>query len=127
MAYDLHIERIGGAPITLEEWRAATASTDGIRLRAAVPHTITNPKTGEIISMSSREGDAEVFFTQDDRWQFVFRWRGDSAVFAARFDPIEPSHPVWAAAVGLASHLGAKIRGDDGEVYDFQTGKVTNG
>ena len=125
MAYDLHIERDKDLPIALSEWRAAIESTEGVRMFADTAHTITNPKTGEVISIGARDGDAEVLFP-DGEWCSVFRWRGESAVFAARFDPTEIAHPVWRAAVALATHLGAVIRGDEGEVYDFETGEVTD-
>jgi hypothetical protein len=125
MAYDLHIERAEDLPISLSEWRTVVESTDGVRLFAATAHTVTNPKTGEVISIGAREGDTDVLFP-DEEWHPVFRWRGESAVFAAQFDPTETSHPVWRAAVSLATHLGAVIRGDEGEIYDFQTGEVTD-
>jgi len=125
MAYDLHIERADERPIALSEWRGAVEATEGVRLFAAAAHTITNPKTGEVISIGARDGDAEVLFPGGE-WHSVFRWRGESAVFAARFDPTETSHPVWRAAVSLATHLGAVIRGDEGDAYDFQTGEVTD-
>ncbi len=48
----------------------------------------------------------------------VFRWFRGSVSFAARFEPGDIAHPVWTAAVSLASLLGAVIRGDDGELYD---------
>ena len=133
MAYDLHIERIGdgpdsdATPIPLADWSAAVAATEGVRLFAAPSHTITNPKTGEVISIPAREGDTEVLFADSGQWHAVFRWRGDSAVFAGRFDPGDASHPVWAAAVALASRLGAVIRGDEGEIYDLQTGEIVDG
>ena len=125
MAYDLHIARDEDLPIALSEWRAAVESTDGARMFAAAAHTITNPKTGEVISIGARDGDAEVLFP-DGEWHSVFRWQGESAVFAARFAPTETSHPVWKAAVALATRLGALIRGDEGEVYDMQTGEVAD-
>ena len=126
MAYDLHIERAGEQPLTLNEWLAAVGATEGLRLFAAAARTVTNPQTGEVISIRASEGDAEVLFPDGER-RSVFRWRGQSAVFAVRFDPTETSHPVWRAAVSLATHLEAVIRGDEGEVYDFQTGEVTDG
>ena len=112
MAYDLHIERADETPIALSDWRAAVEATEGVRLFAAAAHTITNPKTGEVISIGAREGDTEVLFP-DGEWVSVFRGRGESAVFAARFDPTETSHPAWRAAVALATGLGAVIRGDE--------------
>ena len=133
MAYDLHIERLGGGsdsdptPIPLADWSAAVAATEGVRLFAAQAHTVTNPKTGEVISIPTRQGDAEVFFRDSGQWHSVFRWRGDSAVFAGRLDPGDASHPVWAAAVALAKRLGAVIRGDEGEIYDLHTGEIVDG
>lgn len=124
MAYDLHIER--EKPISLSEWRAAVSATDGVRLLTAQAHTITNPKTGEVVSIRARDGDAEVFFPADKKWYPVFRWRDGSAGFTPRFQPGDKSHPVWAASVSLARHLGATIRGDGGEVYDLETGKITD-
>ena len=126
MAYDLHIERVDESPIALSEWQAAVEATEGVRLCSAAAHTITNPKTGEVISMGAREGDAEVFFPDSGKWHSVFRWRGESAIFAARFDPTETSHPAWKAAVALAAPLRAVIRGDEGEIYDLRTGEVTD-
>jgi hypothetical protein len=124
MAYDLHIERADASPITLNDWRIAVEATDGVRLFVASAHSVTNPNTGEVISIGASDGDTEVFFSDVTEWHSVFRWRGDSVAFAARFDPTETSHPVWRAAIALATRLNAVIRGDEGEVYDFQTGKV---
>jgi hypothetical protein len=125
MAYDLHIERADETPIPSSEWRAAIEATEGVRLFAAAAHTITNPKTGELVSIGARDGDAEVLFLAGE-WVSVFRWRDGSAVFTTRFDPTETTHPAWRAAVALATRLGAVIRGDAGELYDFQTGEVTD-
>jgi hypothetical protein len=47
-----------------------------------------------------------------------------SVTFGAHFQPRNKSHPVWIAAVALAKHLVAVIRGDDGEIYDLETGKI---
>ena len=118
MAYDLHIQRTEQQPIALSEWRAAVDATEGVRLFTAAAHTITN-RLGEVIRVGARDGDAEVFFPDAGEWHPVFRWRGTSAVFSARFDPTEISHPVWRAAVALATRLRASIRGDDGETYDL--------
>lgn len=132
MAYSLHIERqkpnndSRPAPISLEEWQAAVSATEGVRLFAAQTHTITNPKTGEVISIPRRDGDVEVFFPDIGEWRSVFRWRGESAVFDARFPLGDKSHPVWLSAVTLASRLGAVIRGDEGEIYDLRTGKIAD-
>jgi hypothetical protein len=134
MAYALHIERPADdpdaqpIPIPLEEWRAAIAATPGVRLFAAAEHTWTNPASGQVISIPAHDGDAEVFFPADGQWRSVFRWSSDggSASFAARFDPGDLAHPVWAAAVALASRLGATNQGGDGEIYDLKTGEIVD-
>jgi hypothetical protein len=130
MAYELHIERFPltdegeATPIPLEDWKAALSSTEGVRLCPPGADTITNPKTGETINIPRGDGDAEVYFPDDQAWHSVFRWCKGAAHVNARFDPGDSSHPVWRAAAALASHLGAEIRGDDGERYDLQTGEV---
>src|SRR6187399_1009918 len=115
MAYCLHIERENEVPIALAEWRAAVEKTEGVRIFALAAHTGINPQTGEILRMQANEGDAEVFFPDEQEWQSIFRWRGDAAIFAARFDITKTSHPIWKAAAALATLLGAVIRGDEGE------------
>lgn len=124
MAYDLHIERADERRIALNEWRDAVKATEGVRLFTAASHTLTIPSTGQVATFRASEGDTEVFFPDVGQWHFVFLWRGKSAVFAARFDTTDTSHPIWRAAVALATRLGAAIRGDGGELYDFHTGKA---
>ena len=80
--------------------------------------------TGQVISIPRRDGDADVYFSDERVWYPVFRWFNGAAHVNARFEPGDSSHPVWVAAVALATRLGAVIRGDDGEVYDLQTGAV---
>jgi hypothetical protein len=130
MAYQLHIERLPlndegePTPILLEEWKSALAATPGVRLCAQGADTTSNPKTGEVISIPRRDGDAEVYFSADGAWRSVFRWFEGAAHLNARFEPGDSSHPVWVAAVALAGRLGAVVRGDNGEVYDLQSGKA---
>lgn len=132
MPYELHIERLPlsdegePAPIPLDQWKSALLATEGVRLCPPGANTVTNPKTGEIISIPRRDGDAEVYFSDERAWQPVFRWFEGAAHVNARFEPGDSSHPVWVAAVALASRLGAVVRGDDGEVYDLQTGEVAD-
>lgn len=128
MSYDLHIEHAEmtgeeePVPILLEEWRAAVAATEGVRLFAGKAHILDI--AGHGIRSFANEGDVEVWFSRDRQWHYGFRWDGGSATFSSRVDPGDMSHPVWAAAVALASRLGATIRGDEGETYDLQTGKA---
>ena len=130
MAYELHIERCllsdGGEPtsIPLDEWKSALSTTEGVRLCPPGANSLTKPKTGEVISIPKRDGDAEVYFSDERVWRPVFRWFKGAAHVNARFEPGDSSHPVWRATVALASRLGAVIRGDDGEVCDLETGEV---
>ena len=130
MAYELHIERLPlndegePTPIPLDDWKAALSATEGVRLCPPGANTITNPKTGEVISIPRQDGDAEVYFSDERAWLPAFRWFEGAAHVNARFEPGDSSHPVWVAAVALATRLGAVVRGDDGEIYDLQTGEV---
>jgi hypothetical protein len=75
MAYEIHIERPSAdeepSPIALSEWRAAVARTDGVRMADGDYH-ITNPKTGERITLRNAGGDAEVFFPDNGAWLRAF-------------------------------------------------------
>jgi hypothetical protein len=131
MAYALHICRLAAdraaedvVPIPLDEWRAALSATEGVRWFAAEHYTIENPTTRQPIRMKVGEGAAEAFFPKDERWYPAIRWFEGSASFNARLQPGDMTHPVWAAAVSLATRLGAVICGDEGEVYDLETGRV---
>jgi len=96
-------------------------------LFAGEAHIGTAPTTNHVIRISAGKGDAEVFFADDGRWYPVFHWFEGSIAFKASVQPGDTSHPVWTAAVELASHLDAVIRGDDGELYDLQTGQMRGG
>ena len=67
MGYDLHIERVNEPDdtepqaIPLAEWKVALLATPGARLAVASSVSGVNPKTGQVISIGLREGDAEVF------------------------------------------------------------------
>lgn len=121
MGYDLHITRASdwieseSAPISLDEWKRAVASVPGIRLDDS-PVTITNPKTGELISVAGRDGDVAAFL--DEAWVKVFHYREARITFKAgpvNFDDAEDK--VAAAAISLARILSANIVGDEGEHY----------
>jgi len=130
MAYELHIERLPlnakgePTPIPLTDWKAALSAVQGVRLCPAGAESITNPKTGEVIGFPRRDGDAEVYIPDKQEWRSVFRWFAGAAHVNASFEPGDKSHPVWQAAVVLAARLNAVIRGDDGEVYDLETGEA---
>ena len=122
MAYELHIERCH-RKIQLEDWKSAVARVNGVRL-CSNEHSATNPKTGEVISFPRSEGDAEICSPTDNTWRTSFYWFNGRISFKAMLLPDNVSDPVWQIATALASHLDAIIRGDEGEIYDLNTGKV---
>jgi hypothetical protein len=118
VAYHLHIRRVtpegDSLPVALAEWHAAVAKTKGVRL-AEGPLKITNPKTGEIISIGNSGGDAEVLFFKEQQWLRVFYWSPDGIYFAPgrNFGDLPFRHIV----LELARHLNASVVGDEGEMY----------
>jgi len=113
-------------PISLADWKDALSRSEGVRLLGDREVRTTNPTTGEVISIPVRDGDAEVFWADEDQWRPAFSWRRGSIKFSGHLEPGDRAHPVWAAAVLLATRLGAVIRGDEGEVYDLETGEVVD-
>jgi hypothetical protein len=121
MAYSIHIRRrdAGGqdSTIGLSEWRAVVERTDGVRL-AEGDYQITNPKTGELIGIRNRGGDAEVFFSHEATWRRVFRWSEGQISFAAPRDFDLPTCSIRRLAAEFARALDARLVGDEGETYD---------
>lgn len=131
MPYALYLERFAAdsaeaEPPPFAEWTAAVAAVPGTRLYEGSVYSATNPMTGDTISMHVAAGSAEVFFPDKKAWHLVFiRHPGSGSVsFDVHFEPGDQNSPVWMAAVALASQLGARISGDEGEFYDLQTGAV---
>jgi hypothetical protein len=130
MAYALHIERPASkaaeksSPIPLDDWKRALSSVEGVRLCVQKDYAITIPGTGEVLSIPHRDGDAEVYFPDEQKWHAVFNWFNGSATFKADMALEHLPNPIWTVAVALASQLGAVIRGDGGEQYDLRTGEL---
>jgi len=124
MGYLLHIERFQSGdiaksiPIPLEDWKKALLQAEGVRLCTAETYSIKD------ISIPHRDGDAEVYFPEEQKWHAVFRWFNGIASFKASIALEKLPNPIWTAAAALTSNLGAVIRGDEGERYDSKTGKV---
>jgi hypothetical protein len=122
MAYAIHIKRRGAdeqlSPITLSEWRAAVSHVDGVRIADGDNH-ITNPKTGERITLRNAGGDAEVLFPDDGAWRRAFRWSPQGSIsFRAPRDFLAPTCFIRRLAAELARELDARLIGDEGEIYD---------
>lgn len=105
-------------PITLEQWTAAVAAVDGVRIDSE-PCEATNPKTGEVISLQSCPGDAAVFFPERGTWHKVFLLSKSGLVrFSAPSGWVDDhSSPLRAVALALASTLQAKVVDEEGEAY----------
>ncbi len=128
MAYELHIERLDAegepVPIPVGDWKRAVLSLAGVRLCTQSAVTLSDPSSGLVLSIPHRDGDAEVYFPQAGAWRPVFSWFGGRASFRASIASKGPPSSIWTVAATLAKNLEASIRGDDGQLYDLQTGEV---
>jgi len=113
MGYELQIRRDSGIPIG--EWKQAVSSIPGIRLDDA-PTSITNPKTGQTVSIGGSDGDVAVLM--DGEWKRVFHYFEGAISFKSGPVSLQDSDdPVARAAFALAKKLSAKLVGDNGEQY----------
>jgi hypothetical protein len=105
MGYEVHVGRAGGMSISASEWGSAIASIDGVR--------------------KTRDG-AEVLFATDgqNEWIDCIGFNGHSASCKAVFFPGDASNPVWNVMCQLTRALGAQLTGDEGEIYNLDTGEV---
>ena len=115
MAYGVHVER-KGAPIPLTEWLDAVAQTPNVRLFSSPVHRIENPVTGEAIEAPANSGDAEIFV--NGTWRHALRFSEGRATARASAGFDNPADPLRTALRALAAALKARIRGNEGEVYD---------
>lgn len=121
MAYDLHIEKNNGQPISEAEWNAVVLSTPDIR-KGTGTVTAVNPSTGERIEIQMQPGSVEVCTRpaagSECEWQPVF-WYGRGRVSFAATETLmqDPQDPIRRAAIALSTEIGARIVGDEGEVY----------
>ena len=73
LAYEVHIERENGQPISLEDWTNVVKVSEDIRMALTDPIAITNPNSGEQISNPHTQGVAELFNHNSQTWTSVFR------------------------------------------------------
>jgi hypothetical protein len=123
MGYSIFIEK-DNADITLEDWKDAVSSINGIRLDSESVVGM-NPKTNESISISGSEGDVSILFKTGgflgfrakEEWRKALYFQNGHAQFNATEDIEDPKNPVHIAASKLAKSLSAKIRGEADEEY----------
>jgi hypothetical protein len=126
MGYSFHIERLVGndrVDISLEEWHEAVAKVEGVR-QCIADVSIANPaRPDQIVRMPVNAGSLDVYLPAKETWVPAINWRGGRGSFRAP-DQLDSSSPVWVAATKLANLLDAKIRGDEGECYDLESGAI---
>ncbi|OIP33523.1 MAG: hypothetical protein AUK47_18875 [Deltaproteobacteria bacterium CG2_30_63_29] len=120
MSYTVHIERRDetGAllPLDLEAWKAAVNEAEGVRL--ATSTQLRARARGAEVSLSFRDGDAELYFPEAEEWHLVFMWSTNGTVMFNPGRGFTDSHSYARhTAVILAKKLGAELVGDDGERY----------
>jgi hypothetical protein len=117
MGYEVHIKRDDDVAIGIDEWCAAVARTEGMRL-ARNDALAVNPTTGERIRIPAQHGDVEVYFPQDDAWIPCLWWSSGRISFRPPPDFSNPESRFRQGLVALAKQLRARLVGDDGEVYE---------
>jgi hypothetical protein len=117
MAYSLHIV-IDDDEIDITDWADAVADIDGVKIDAS-DSTAVNPGTGEEISIASSEGDVSVLMGSE--WVKCIYFCDGRATFNAVVDIESSNNPVHIAASRISGALGAKIIGDEGEVYEWSS------
>lgn len=125
MSYELHIEKLNDK-IQFSEWIEAVLKIEGATLDGN-PHIAKNPKTGEIITIGGNPNNVAVLFTElklfglkkKQEWVTCIYFRDGRASFKATQDIESANNPVRKVAASLAKELGAKIVGDEGEVYEW--------
>ncbi len=124
MAYTLHIER--QRPISAQDIRDAVGIIPNLRMNTG-DSTGINPDTGEEIRIPIGEGGVSVLFKTGgflgfgvkESWHHVFYLSQGSIKFNASQDLEDPNNPARIAASELAVALEARIRGDEGEQYNW--------
>ena len=96
MSYELHLKHIESPFLDFDRWQTAVMSTEGIRA--------TEP---------DGEWDGTAEMSLDGEWIPVFLWSSGQVTFTLGEHPAR----VLTTALILAAKTGARISGDEGEVY----------
>ena len=118
-SYELHFER--EKPITIEEWSSTINNFKAVRINDS-PIKNKNPNTGEIITIIVPTGSAQVFFPKKNSWHHVFNF-GKEISFSPNENWDNPNNELRLLTFDIANELGAKIVGQEGEVYNQPTKK----
>ena len=113
MAYDLHITKASDwsespkTPITEDQWKGAVRADGELQIDEVA--TTANPKTKEVIQINNPLMASWVD-PQTRLKHYFYYSRGKITVK-------NPTDRVIAKMKAIASKLGAKVQGDEGELY----------
>ena len=114
MGYELHITRrpdwSGGPSIDLDEWHEVVASDPELRLDGAATATtsdglsisVSSPGLAVWVSYSGHESDGNMAWFDHREGEIVVK---------------NPDEEIISKMIAIAERLGARVRGDDGELY----------
>ena len=120
MSYEIRIERYDdegepGEPITLEEWKAAVAEFDNLRVMTE-PFPIYDSEGEIAFYHEAKDGDLAILIGTE--WLPAMKWDYGSACFLPSGDFGDPDDPLRATVSALARKLNAKLVGENDEFYD---------
>jgi hypothetical protein len=110
----LYIER--NSPITIDDWVNAVGLAEGVRINDEDKVGI-NPKTGEKVTVTAKEGDAEVFLSKGKVWKRIYSF-GHSISFHAPQSWNKEDDEIRVVTFELANLLNALVVNEVGEVVD---------
>lgn len=124
MGYSLHINPSENFQ-SESAWRNAVEACQYTRLTANDIIPMINPATGEAMKIRSFPTDVEIYFADEDTWQTSIFWRAGTASISARALTLgDEKDSAWLAVREICSLLDAQLIGDEGEIYDPQSGKM---
>jgi hypothetical protein len=126
MGYSIFISRQNNEEISIEEWKQAVNSIDGVKLDSD-PIVGINPNSKAQTSVACNEGDVAVAFKTGGflgigakiQWQKAIYFSHGCGQFNAAEDIEDPKNPVHIAAAKLSKALAENIRGEAGELYHW--------
>jgi|SRR6516162_525029 hypothetical protein len=122
MGYDVHITRAEEwsesetQPITFEEWRAYIASDPEMRLDG---HAETRTPDGAVIRMEGEGLAVWVVWPDTSDGNLAWMDHRDGRIVVKN-----PDAAILAKMCAIAEKLGARVQGDEGELYPDEAGET---
>jgi hypothetical protein len=117
MGYDISICRVD-SEIPLEEWKAYVAQADD--LRPVDRFEGTNPRTGAVMSLEAP--DSAYWTGHPEGFEVPLMWGS-----GGRIPVKQPDEPTLARMREIATALGARVQGEEGEFYDEPRAEARRG